>query len=185
VRTFIALDLDPEVKRAISDFQRKLRRLGPPSVSWTKEGGMHLTLKFLGEIDDPRAAECREKLAQVAGSTAAFSVSVRGTGTFPPGRRPRVLWVGIPPTPDLARLQARVEDAAEELGFPREERPFHPHLTLGRVRSPGGLESVQAELEAARERDFGLVTVRTLVFYQSVLRPAGAEYSPLGVFTFS
>jgi len=185
MRTFIALDLDPEVKRSISDFQRKLRRLAPPSVSWTKENGMHLTLKFLGEIDDSRADRCREKLSPIVGSTPAFDLSIRGTGTFPPGRHPRILWVGIQAPPDLARLQTLVEGAAEELGIPREERPFHPHLTLGRVRSPGGLQAVLAELEKARERDFGRMTVRTLVLYQSVLRPTGAEYSPLGVFNLS
>jgi len=184
MRSFVAIEIDPAIKRTVADFQRKLRRLGPSSVSWTREDGMHLTLKFLGEIDESQAARLRESLAGIAAATASFGLSVRGTGAFPPGRPPRVLWVGVEAPSGFAELQASVEAAAASVGIAPEDRPFHPHLTLGRVRAPGGLQPLLAELERAGGTEFGVMTARALVLFQSVLKPTGAEYSPLGIFEF-
>lgn len=182
MRTFIAIELEANLKKNLFDFQRKLRKLGPPTISWTRESGMHLTLKFLGEIDETESVRLKEPLAAVCAAAISFPISVRGTGSFPPHRPPRVLWVGVEGPPALADLQAGVEAAAEEIGVPREERPFHPHLTLGRVKAPGGLQALMADLDRARALEFGSMTVRSLTFFQSVLKPSGAEYHPLAVF---
>ncbi|MBM3293072.1 MAG: RNA 2',3'-cyclic phosphodiesterase [Candidatus Aminicenantes bacterium] len=184
MRAFIAVEIDPAIKAAMADLQRRLRRLGSAAVSWTRESGLHLTLKFLGEIEESQAAGLREPLAGIAAATASFPLLVRGTGTFPPGRPPRVLWVGLEAPSDLAVLQSRIERAAEDAGIPREERPFHPHLTLGRVKANGGLHPLLAELERSGRAEFGRMTVRSVVLFQSDLKPSGAEYTRLGIFEF-
>jgi 2'-5' RNA ligase len=182
MRAFIAIDLDPSIKKNLADFIRRLRKLGPTGISWAREGAMHVTLKFLGEIDSIQIEGLRERLGGIAASALTFPLSVRGTGSFPPHRPPRILWVGVEAPPVLSDLQAQCESSAAELGIPREERPFHPHLTLARVRTSGGLQAVMAELERSRAAEFGEMTVKSLILFQSVLKPDGAEYTALGNF---
>jgi 2'-5' RNA ligase len=180
VRAFLALELSPEIKTALSDLLRKLKRLAPPSIGWVSEEGMHLTLKFLGEIDDGLAARVARSLRDVAAGTEGFPLTVHGTGRFPEGPRPpRVLWAGVAESPGLMDFQARLESALAALGLPPEERPFHPHLTLGRVRSSGGLRTVVDELERRREVVFGTMDVRGASLFRSVLKPGGAEHTVL------
>ena len=185
MRAFIAVDLAPEIKTVLSDLLRKLKRIAPPAIHWAREESMHVTLKFLGEIDENQAAGISRVIATIAGETPAFSLTVRGAGTFPPSPRPpRVLWVGLEECPPLLALQANLEAALEARGFPREKRPFHPHLTLGRIKAPGGLGAV---LEAVRKNEtslWGEMTAGELVLFRSLLRPSGAEYTPLekGIF---
>jgi 2'-5' RNA ligase len=180
MRTFIALDLDPDIKTRLSDLLRRLRWRGPKGVSWARELGLHITLKFLGEIDKDRAARVEEAIRTAAGAIPAFPLRVRGTGAFPPPPRPpRVLWVGTDEPAAILDLQGRLEAGLEALGFDRETRPFHPHLTLGRVKSATGLRDAAAELERVKEAEFGEMTVRKITLYQSTLRPDGAVYSVL------
>ena len=139
MRTFIALDLDSEIKARLSDLLRRLRWRGPKGVSWARESGLHITFKFLGEIDEARAARVAETMQAAAAAVPDFALRVRGTGAFPPPPRPqRVLWVGTNEQAAVLDLQARLEVGLEGLGFDRESRPFHPHLTLGRVKSGSG-----------------------------------------------
>jgi RNA 2',3'-cyclic 3'-phosphodiesterase len=181
VRTFVAIDLDPEIKSGLSDLVRALRKLAPPgAVGWVKDAGMHLTLKFLGEISESQVADVAAAVKTAASSVATFPLKVRGTGFFPSNpRAPRVLWVGMAPDPILGELFDRLELNLEGLGFVRETRPFHPHVTLGRVKSASGLRDVIAEVERNRNSDFGAMTVRTLTVFKSVLTPGGAVYSVL------
>ncbi len=180
MRTFIALDLDPEIKVRLSDLLRRLRWRGPKGISWARESGLHITLKFLGEIDEARAARVEETLKAAAAAVPAFALRVRGTGAFPPPPRPpRVFWVGTDEPAEVLDLQTRLEAGLESLGFDRESRPFHPHLTLGRVKSASGLSEATAELERVKEAEFGEMTVRKITLYQSTLRPDGAVYSVL------
>jgi 2'-5' RNA ligase len=182
VRTFIAIDLEPAIKSALLDYIRSLKKLAPPgSIGWAKDAGLHLTLKFLGEIAEPRVAEVAAVLTTAAASVAAFPLSVRGTGSFPGGSRtPRVLWVGTAADPVLGEVFNCLESGLEQLGFARETRPFHPHVTLGRVKSSSGLTNLISEIERSRTSDFGSMIVRTLTFFKSVLTPGGAIYSVLG-----
>jgi RNA 2',3'-cyclic 3'-phosphodiesterase len=180
MRTFIAVDLDPAIKSVLLDFIRRLKKIGEPKVGWAKENGMHLTLKFLGEIDEDQAVRVKECVTSVAGKVAAFPLKIRGTGFFPQNaRHPRVLWVGTSAEPVLRELQRELELRLAALGFPREERAFHPHLTLGRVKSPGGLPDVISELERNASTEFGEMTVRKITLFRSTLKPTGAEYSIL------
>jgi 2'-5' RNA ligase len=180
MRTFIAIDLEPSLKQNLCDLLRRLKKLNDRSVSWVRESGMHLTLKFLGEIDEDQAVNIAEILKNVCSISSSFPLSLRGTGFFPANaRNPRVLWIGIIEEPALMNLQACLESKLERLGFPKEERPFHPHLTLGRVKSSLNLGEVMAELEKRKDADFGDMAVKKITFFKSTLKPSGAEYSHL------
>jgi RNA 2',3'-cyclic 3'-phosphodiesterase len=177
MRTFIAIDLSPDIKSSLAGL---VDRLAPLSgeVKWVRQDSMHLTLKFLGETDERRVGEVESLLSSVVPKYGPISLTVNGTGGFPPGSRtPRVLWAGVQAAPSLSLLQEEIEAGCETLGFARETRPFSPHLTLGRVKSPTGLAPVLQEFEKSREAAFGEMSVLRLTFFQSKLKPSGAEYS--------
>ena len=181
MRMFIAIDLDPEIKTSLSDLLRRLRRLAPKNISWIREPGMHLTLKFLGEVEEARIPSIQVHMNEAAAASPAFSLKFRGTGAFPPqAKTPRVLWIGTEEQPAIMSLAERLAAVMEESGFEREDRPFRPHLTLGRVRHGQGIHDAVAELEKHRETVFGEMTVRRITLFRSVLKPTGAEYSVLG-----
>jgi 2'-5' RNA ligase len=175
VRAFIAVDLDPGLKTTVEELIRKLEA-SRADVRWTRPGGFHLTLKFLGEIDDAQAGRVKAILAEAARRHKAFALRLEGTGAFPGERNPRVLWVGVTAEPGLAALQGDLDRELEAEGFAREERPFQPHLTLGRVKGRDRLERATLELEKHRRDDFGSMTVRKVALFESRLRPEGAEY---------
>lgn len=179
MRTFVAIDLDSDIKKRISAFVAELR---PRSrgIKWVEPGGMHLTLKFLGEIPEDAVSDVKEALEKIAANHKPFRLKLKGTGYFPPVRKsPRVLWVGVEAETVIFQLQSEVERQTERLGFPCEERKYHPHLTLGRVKNSSGVEEVLPFLEQAREKEFGEMTVKRITLFRSVLKPSGAEYTVL------
>lgn len=179
MRAFIAIDLDPGLKSAVEEFIRRLEATRA-DVRWTRAGGFHLTLKFLGEIDDDRADRVKSALGQVVGRYGPFGLRLEGTGAFPGERNPRVLWIGVVADPGLAEFQEDLERSLESEGFLREERPFRPHLTLGRVKGRDRLDRAMALL-GARGRDvFGAMSVRKIALFESRLHPQGAEYRIVG-----
>jgi RNA 2',3'-cyclic 3'-phosphodiesterase len=183
MRTFIAIDLDGPLKDKLKALVRELAPLAP-NIRWVQTPGMHLTLKFLGEIPDDTAAAVDKALRTIAAGSPRFILRLKGLGTFPPGRsQPRVLWIGVEAGPPLAAIQKDIESAAAGLGFEPEPREFRPHLTLGRVKYPGRLERLLQEMEKFRGQDFGEMEVVRLTFFRSVLTPGGAEYSVLGEFS--
>ena len=186
MRAFIAIDLDPEIKKNLMEVLRRLKRIAPRNVVWVKEQGMHLTLKFLGEIDEVRSAQIMDLMKDIAGVTRPFSLEMKGTGFFPAeSRHPRVLWIGTTGQPVLAELQERFESGLEKIGFDREVRPFHPHLTLGRIKGPVALAEISAELKKHEAAAFGEMTVDKVTLFKSELKPTGAEYSVLKESLFS
>ena len=181
MRAFIAVELAPPIKAALEGLIRELRRKGGGGISWIKPDAMHLTLKFLGDILDEKAPDVSALLGRVAAGRRPFPLKLKGTGTFPPGARAdaRVLWAGIEEVPELMDLQAALEAECERAGFPREDRAFHPHMTLGRVRSRDGLEAVIRELERNRDIDLGEMSVTAVTLFRSVLSPSGAVHTAL------
>jgi 2'-5' RNA ligase len=179
MRTFIAIDLDETIKETLEGLIGRLRRQGG-DIRWVKPEGMHLTLKFLGEIGEETVAKVMSTLEVVASRNRPFHLIFRGTGTFPPGHRARVLWVGIEENPGLKALQEDLEREMERLGFSREERGFHPHLTLGRVKASLGLQPVLQEFSKEAATIFGETEATRLTFFQSTLKPTGAEYKIIG-----
>ncbi len=187
VRTFIAIVLPDPVIRQLAQVQRQLEKSAPPgSVRWVNPEGIHLTLKFLGDTPVAKLEAIRVALAAVASRSAPCAFTVGGLGCFPNVRRPRVIWVGVQPSGgELAALQRAVEAAMKPMGFPPEGREFTPHLTLGRVRdrvSPTDLSRLGALISSTEVGTLGVVTARRFALIQSVLKPTGAEYTPLAEF---
>ncbi len=177
MRTFIAIDLAGPIKNALQEGLKELARENG-SIRWIKRQGMHLTLKFLGDISPGKAGLVSAELLRLVQSHSSFPMTVEGTGFFPKhGRHPRIIWAGVKESQKLAALYADMETGMTKIGFKREERPFHPHITLGRVKSPRGLQPVLEVLNKNVSMVFGTMIVAKITFFKSILKPAGAEYS--------
>ena len=147
-------------------------------VAWIAPSNLHVTLKFLGQVEPERAAPLGDALRAAVAAEPAFDVAVRGLGAFPSPMRPRVLWAGLDdPKRALATLAERVDVCCAELGFARESRAFAAHVTLGRVREPRRQPALATAL--ARGNDFGAVRVDRVSLMRSELSPRGARYSEL------
>jgi len=175
MRAFVAVDLEPEIKTALLALVRDLQS-ARADIRWVNAGGMHLTLKFLGPVDDGQTARIQDILTGIARRHAPFPLRLEGTGAFPGEKSPRVLWVGAAAEPALLALQDEIDSAVEVEGFERERRAFTPHLTVGRVKGPDRLGKAMLELEKHRTDAFGAMTVRKIALFESLLRPDGAEY---------
>jgi len=178
IRAFIAVSLAPAVGEEIAKVQSALKE-AQGDIRWTRIEGMHLTLKFLGDIAREQVEPILAALQTPLRDQQAFRVLARGLGTFPNLKRPKVLWAGLHGD-ELAELQEKVESALVSLDFPPEDRGFTPHLTLGRVRSLRGWEHVLAIVRKHEHVQFGESIIDHITLYQSTLRPDGAVYSPLG-----
>ena len=136
MRSFIALEMPPEVKEFAAGLIKELRPSGA-DVKWVEPANLHLTLKFLGEVDPGVTADIITALDSACAGRHALGLNAAGCGAFPNARAPKVVWLGLGGQTDLVAQMARaVETALEPLGFEAEKRAFKPHLTLGRVRRP-------------------------------------------------
>jgi len=184
VRTFIAIELDETINAALTDLQEQLKVKVPQgSVRWVRSEGIHLTLKFLGDVPADRIGEIEQALTQACVGFPAFSFSVEGLGCFPDPRRPRVVWVGVrEESGTLRRLQKAIEDGMEKLGFPPEGRKFDAHLTLGRTQRRASSGDVRRLGQLVSETDvgsLGQMEARSVSLIKSDLRPTGAVYTQL------
>lgn len=199
VRSFIAIEIEPPARAAVEAYLETLRPTFA-CVAWTRPESLHLTLKFLGGVLPARLAALADRLQVIAAGQAPFALTVAGVGAFPSIERARVLWVGVA-APELAALAAAVDGAAVVEGVPGARRPFHPHVTLGRVRqrsdrragsrragAPGrpaheaGLGRARFAADAVRQ--FGTSIARALVLFRSDLGPGGARHTALGRLIF-
>jgi 2'-5' RNA ligase len=177
MRTFVAIDLPEEVKDQISLLLQELESYDG-NIKWVKRQGMHITLKFLGEISSLQAEKVISSLEKISTRHAPFTMRIRGTGSFPQGgKTPRVLWIGLQKNEKILSLQKDLEMELSMIGFPVERRSFHPHLTLGRVKDPTKITQPLSVLERERDTSFGEWEVASLTFFRSVLKPTGAEYN--------
>jgi 2'-5' RNA ligase len=180
MRAFIAIDLPLQIRNELARWRAEFCKLGS-GARWTRPEGIHLTLKFLGEISDAQVGEVTQALASL-GPFAAFPVEIKGFGFFPDARRPRVFWAGVEAPPELAQLARRVEDALHNIGFPHEQRAYSPHLTLARFREPSPQPALADAVERQSEISRGLFDVREFYLFESRLRPQGAEYRQVARF---
>jgi 2'-5' RNA ligase len=179
MRTFIAVNLLPEERRAAYDAAAPLRAAHLP-VRWAAADALHVTLRFLGEVDEERAAAIGTALAGVVRTARPFEVALGGVGAFPSLARPRVVWLGVQAHPALELLAHDVERVLSAFGFEAELRPFHPHLTLGRVKHgarPGSFRDLERLAEGIAYQ--GTTTVTSVDLMRSVLDAHGASYSVL------
>ena len=148
-------------------------------VKWVRPEGLHITLKFLGDVDAGRIGDIGRAIEAIAGVEKPLTLRLQGFGGFPSLRSPRVLWIGMEgDTERLALLAARIDQQMGSLGFPAEDRPFKPHLTIGRVRSAKGLSSVVETIQRNMPV-FDPFTAGKIRIMKSDLKPAGAEYTVL------
>ncbi len=188
MRLFVALDIDPEIRKRIGEFRDKMRAYAP-DVRWVGPETFHITLQFLGET--LKLTEIRNALQQVRG--AQVPLTFRGTGFFPNARAPRVFWVGIESDERLQQLANAIGDALAPLGFEREKGPYKPHLTLARAgsgrprpvrgeQSAPGLRALGIKTEETLPPEFGAMSAREFCLYESKLSPAGPKYTKLNAY---
>ena len=184
IRAFIAVWVSDAARLALEEATGRLRQQIPKGVQWVKPDGIHLTLKFLGNVRADLAQGLLSGLHVPAATSPPFQIRLAGLGMFPNARSPRVLWAGVEGDLEaLSDLQEVVESAASPLGLPRDGRPFSPHLTLGRVRrgaSGSTLFKIGVSVESETLAHTEPWKVDSLHLVQSVLTPSGAEYTVLG-----
>jgi 2'-5' RNA ligase len=183
MRLFVALDLNDTVRDEIAKFCEKLRAEFP-SARWVRSEGIHVTVKFVGEIAEECVARNENALSEVH-SNAPVEMNFRGTGFFPDESRPRVFWIGIHATPNLSELTAQMETRLETLGVAREYREFKPHLTLARISESRGVEKLQDAVRRNGPAEFGVVRTNEMHLYRSKLGRGRANYTRVKTFTFA
>jgi len=182
MRLFVALELTPAIHDALRALVAKLEPTGA-DLRWVRREGMHLTLKFIGEVASEKLDPIKTALTQLS-SPSVVELAFRGLGYFPNERRPRVFWVGIEASPNLAPLAAEMEKSLVPLGIPAEKRDYVPHLTLGRFKSDARLAKLKEEIAGLPSTDFGRFEAQSFALFQSRLSPKGAEYTRLEEFPF-
>ena len=184
IRTFIAIELTDALHRALADAQAQFKRdHAAQFVRWVAPDNIHVTLKFLGDVDANRMPTLQRALADACVGSAPFTLTIGGAGAFPNPRHPNVVWIGARGQIEIAaRLAQKIDDACVALGFPREERLFSPHLTLGRVKRdalPRERQLVGALIEHAQIGDLGELRVERVSVMKSELKPKGSVYTKL------
>jgi len=182
VRLFVAVEIDPGIRDTIASCSDELRRRSAHAprarITWVPSERLHVTVRFIGEVDAARA----EAIAAVFAPDvplAPFELALERVGTFPEHGPPRVLWAGVGVGADaLVALEREVSLRLDRCGVPREDRPYHPHLTLARVREPGGLRTT-AWLEGLSERRFGVSSVNAITLFESRPSRQGHVYVAL------
>lgn len=180
LRVFCAIELPQDVRAQAARYIASLHEAAPDvRASWDREEKLHLTLKFFGEIEAERIELLASAMKRAASFVNPFELVIRGTGAFPPRGSPRVLWLGVIDQQGcLAELHQYLEDECARNGFAREEKRFHPHLTIARLRRPEGARRL-ADLHKSMEFETPAFNVSEIVLMKSELGPHGSHYTPL------
>ncbi len=179
-KIFVAIELSPLVRRRATDLIERLKT-SETRVNWVAPENMHITLKFLGEQSDSDLAIVCQTVIKAVRGLSPFEFRCHGAGAFPSCQRPRTLWVGVQQGADaIGQLHRRVEEALAELGYPKENRAFQPHLTIGRVRSGGPAAEILGQLvQKAEDFQVGMVQADEIVIFGSFLQRGGPRYEVL------
>ncbi len=180
IRTFICIEVPRAIKERIESLQLALRR-NNAQISWVKPSNIHLTIKFLGDVPLSKIESLCDSVERAAKGLSEFDIEVSTAGCFPSARSPRVLWVGLGNMPDgLKQLHANVESELARAGFPREQKRFSPHLTIGRVRGPQNAAQTAEDLIA---QGFAQETFRAteVIVMRSELNSSGSIYTPQAI----
>ncbi len=184
MRTFIAIDLPESLKRSLTDLIESLMTYRA-DVRWVKGDNLHVTIKFLGNIEKDMLTSIEEALKDVSARFTPFDISFEGIGCFPNMRRPRIIWIGIRENPVLTHIHSELEERLCGIGFEREKRRFSPHLTAGRVMSARGFKLLSQNLQGISGEKHGIMEATSLSLMRSDLSGSGARYTlirdfPLG-----
>jgi 2'-5' RNA ligase len=179
IRSFLAIELPRAILKKIEEIEAALRSTHA-DVRWVNPEKIHLTLKFFGNIEESKIDSILKSIEEPAQNTAPFSLKVKGVGAFPNLKNPRVIWMGLVDGKEiLTSLQKQIEKQLEKIGFQAEDRPFHPHLTLGRMKLGRGKEDLMGRMEKHKEEEFGVFPVERMILFKSDLKPTGPIYTPL------
>ena len=181
IRTFIGVEVGDAIRHSAEALQKRLAKTGA-QVNWAAPATFHVTLQFLGDVDDRDLAGVCRAVAAVAAGEPPFRLSVSGLGAFPTPRRPKILWAGLGAGEDeVRRLFASLEPPLTELGvYRKEDRPYSPHLTLGRAKTEEAGQLLVPELTKYRAWEGGETEVTEVVVFSSELRQTGPEYAVIG-----
>ena len=174
MRLFIALDIPPEIRARLTEYMERARLLAP-ETHWARVEGLHVTLKFIGHVDDSAVDKIKTALASI--KAAPFEVNFTGMGFFPNPNAARVFWAGVDGGNNLPSLAETIDAAMEKLGIARETKPYHPHLTLARTSSRP-LRELKRLLDDPPPQ-FGTMTAREFFLYQSQPQKGGSKYTKL------
>lgn len=182
-RLFVAVEIDDTQRREVADLTQALQkgvRFTKAHPNWVRPEAMHLTLKFLGDTPADRISRIDSALRRALADQTAFDMNLAGLGVFPDPRRPRVLWLGVDHgRRRLKNLAQAVERGLAPMGFEPEQREFHPHLTLARIKTIRGAAEMMDVVESHRARQTSMARVGEVVLFQSELLPQGARYTAL------
>jgi len=177
-RVFIAIDIDEEVQQRLADIQKKLQKCDA-DVRWVVPENIHLTLRFLGYVSHlkPIFEATEDSVCNIE----PFKLFLSKIGVFPDLKRPRVIWAGIKESKTLFVISQNLSGLLKRCGFPEEGRDYHPHLTLGRVRSAKNKEGLIRTIKANEDWDGGLLMAKKIKVMKSILKPEGAQHSSLHI----
>lgn len=183
LRAFIAIEIPSGIHQAIEKMTAPIRAaLNASLVRWVPAENVHLTLKFLGDVSPANLELLEQMLIVEVSQHRVFEMEFRGLGAFPSPKRPRVIWIGIQAPAGLDALQHGIEAATATLGYPDEQRPFSPHLTIGRVKQnvgSVGMQQIRSALEETKVDSLGTTQVNAIHLFKSDLKPTGAVYTRL------
>ena len=186
IRAFLAVDPPQEVLNEIARIQDCLKRAVKGDIRWVRSGGIHLTLKFFGNISESDSANISRVIKNNIVNIKPFTLNTRRVGAFPDVKRPRVLWLGMDGDTDiLISLQMAIDVGLQDCGFKKEDRPFLPHLTLARIKEQKGLIGLAKIIEKSEDYTAGSFIVGGLNLFKSNLTPQGAVYTKLAYFQFA
>lgn len=183
MRIFIALDIPAEIRTRMAEYVERVRRFAP-EARWARPEGLHVTLKFIGETPEERVQQIKNALGTIRARPVAVKFS--GIGFFPGGKSPRVFWIGVDGGEALPRLAETIDECVAELGVAREDRAYHPHLTLARTGSAPGaqhqLRPLASVLQSEAAPEFGTMTAQEFFLYRSQPQRGGSKYTKLEKF---
>jgi len=182
VRLFIAIEIPQTIRSTFATLLKEFRAIAP-QVKWVRAENLHVTLKFLGETEAAKLGALQNVLSAVR-SEEPVGLEFRGLGFFPNEKRPRVFWAGMEASPNLKTLAADIDQATHRLGYPLEERPFTPHLTLARFQPPGIPPKLLQAIQEKGAQAFGSLRTGEFHLIESKLKPNGAEYTTVQTFQF-
>ncbi|MDD5166551.1 MAG: RNA 2',3'-cyclic phosphodiesterase [Candidatus Omnitrophica bacterium] len=186
MRTFIAIELPQKIKDALERLQNQLKTTGA-DVKWVSPQNIHLTLKFLGEIDDKKIGEATKILEDNAKNEKTFPLRLASIGAFPKIDTPRVIWIGVAQgDSETKKIAGSLEDAFSKIGIPKEDRPFSSHITIGRVRSPQNRDKLVQELKTLADssgKENLEFTADKITLFKSTLTPKGPLYEAFKIAT--
>lgn len=184
LRSFIAIELEEEIREKIARLEEQLKRDSQADVKWVKKENLHLTLKFLGNISLLSLNDVYKEIKSAVAQQSPFEIDFKELGAFPSLKAPRVIWLGVDKgREEVKKLSSLIEEGLSKLGFEREGKEFRAHLTLGRVRSAKNKDRLVESLERVKVEGFGSTWVEKITLMESTLTREGPIYTPLKHFT--